>query len=264
MLASMAMRQNNVLWVGFLGLYAAWPILSRTGSAPAVELAGRQKWGYWLRALLQLCWPYAGAMACFFLYWLVNGSIAYSTAQSENAHPDFRFDIGNPIYLLAISALLFPLQLMAGWRRLIAFGTRPRGIWIWLLPLLVLGLYALLFKVHHPFNFIVERNLRNQTLQTIAAGGVAWWLFGALATWAFCGFAFKHYVVPQGWLWLPFSMLFVAASWMIETRYTIVPFVLFLALRRPESDTTERVTLVFWAALSLWLAWRVFDQQFML
>ncbi|MEJ5207819.1 hypothetical protein [Denitratimonas sp. CY0512] len=51
---------------------------------------------------------------------------------------------------------------------------------------------------------------------------------------------------------------------MIETRYTLVPFVLFLALRRPEAAWAERVTLVGWIVLSGWLAWNVFDLRFML
>lgn len=264
LLASMAMRQNHVLWAVFLGVFASWPVLVEMARALVGGHAGRMQWKGWLVDLLGIVWPYVLVVGCFCLYWAINGSIAYSTAQSENAHPDFRLDIGNPVFLLAITALLFPLQIGSAWRRLVAFGSTLRGVWIWLLPLLLFGLYAGLFQVHHPFNFITDGNVRNQALQQIAAGGVAWWVFGLLASWAGAGLVFFRYALPQGWLWLPFSLLFVAASWMIETRYTIVPLVLLLALRRPESDWVERVTLGAWAMLSLWLAWRVFNLQFML
>lgn len=265
LLGSMAIRQNNVLWVGFLALYAAWPVLHAICTTPGTQRWERVRWRAWIGELLALVWPYMAAVACFCAYWAWNGSIAYSTAQSQNAHPDFRPDIGNPVYLFALAALLFPCQIAAGWKRLIVHAARWRGVWVWLLPVVVFGLYAWLFKVHHPFNFIVKGgNLRNEVLQQVAQGGLAWWVFGALATLGFCGLLFQRYVVPQGWLWLPFSLVFVAASWMIETRYTIVPFVLFLALRRPEGVWAERVTLAGWAALSGWLAWNVFDHRFML
>lgn len=264
LLASMAIRQNNVLWVGFLALCAVWPQWSAMWSTSTGNwrdgVPSRDQLQRWFAPV----WPYVFAIACFCAYWAWNGSISYSTAQSQNSHPDFRPDIGNPVFLLAVAVILFPLQIVAGWKRLFAYGLRARGFWIWLLPLLVFGAYAWLFQVHHPFNFIVNANVRNQCLQLVAQGGIAWWMFGVMASWAFCGLAFQRYVVPQGWLWLPFSLLFVGASWMIETRYTIVPFVLFLALRRPEGAWAERVTLAGWIVLSGWLAWNVFDHRFML
>lgn len=264
MIASMAIRQNNVLWIGFLALLAAWPVWCAIADAPRTSRWEPARWRRWIGELLALLWPYIAAVACFCVYWAWNGSISWSTAQSQNAHPDFRPDIGNPIYLLAIAGVLFPLQIAAGWKRLAVFGTCWRGVWVWLLPVLVFGLYALLFKVHHPSNVVVKTNVRNQWLQLVAEGGVAWWVFGALATWGFCGLAFQRYAVPLGGLWLPFSLLFVGASWMIEMRYTIVPFVLFLALRKPEGVWAERVTLAGWIALSGWLAWNVFDRRFMI
>lgn len=265
LLCSMAIRQNNVLWVVFLALYAIWPLLQSMWQEGQAGWRDSARWCACFGALLQRLWPYALAVLCFCAYWVWNGSIAYSTAQSMNAHPDVRLDIGNPIYLLAMSALLFPLQISAGWKRLLEFGLRWRGAWIWLLPLAVFALYALLFKVHHPFNFIVDgNNLRNLWLQRVATGGPEWWLFGALASWGFGGLLFQRYSVAQGWLWLPFSLLFIAASWMIETRYTIVPFVMFLLLRRPQSRWVESATLGYWAVLSLYLAGNVFPHRFAL
>lgn len=264
LLASLAMRQNHVLWAVFFAVFASWPLLEKMGRSVAGGALRTFDWWRWLAGLSRIIWPYVLVVLCFCVYWAINGSIAYSTAQSENAHPDVRLDIGNPVFLLAITALLFPLQLAAAWGRLVRLGSTVRGLWIWLLPVAIFALYVCLFRVHHPFNFIVEGNVRNQALQAVAAGGAAWWAFGLLATWAGAGLVFFRHAVPHSRLWLPFSLLFVAASWMIETRYTIVPLVLLLALRRPESDWIERVTLAAWAMLSLWLAWHVFDLQFML
>ncbi len=261
LLASMAMRQNNVLWAVFLAVYAAWPQLC--GAVTALRGGG----GDWLarvRAVLAVVWPYIGVFAVFCVYWAINGSIAYSTAQSENAHPDFRPDPGNPFLLFAIAGVLLVLPFAFAWWRMLRIGLHPRGAWVWLVPLGAFAVFAGSFEVHHPFNFIVEANVRNQALQAIARGGWAWWAFGVAAAWGLTGLVFTRFHTQAGWLWLPFSILFVAASWMIETRYAIVPLTLFLVFRRVESRRAELATLIGWIVLSLWLALQVFDHRFML
>ncbi len=253
LLGSMAMRQNQVLWAAFLASYAAWPLLARDGW---------RVWRQW-RALWAVGWPYAACVLVFLGYWLWNGSISYSTAQAK-AHPDLVWRVGNPMLLLALAAALFPLQIVAGWRRGIARLRDGRG-WAWLLlPLAVFALYAWQFQVDHPYNRPMGNSLRNQWLHVVSRESWAWWAFGLAAAWASVGLALARYATPQGWLWLPFSLAFVGASWMIETRYVVVPFVLFLALRLPESAWAERVTLAGWVVLSGWLAWNVFNLNFML
>lgn len=252
LLASMAMRQNQVLWAAFLAVFAAWPVLMR------------DRWRVWCswRELWAIGWPYAICVLVFLVYWWWNGSISYSSEQAR-AHPDLVWHVGNPIFLLVLAAMLFPLQIIAGWQRGIA--CLREGEWLWLLlPIAVFLLYAWQFQVDHPYNRPMGISLRNQWLQVVVQQSWAWWAFGLAATWASVGLAFARYTTPQGWLWLPFSLLFVGASWMIETRYVLVPFVLFLALRRPESAWAERVTLAGWIVLSGWLVWNVFDHRFML
>ena len=253
LLASMAMRQNQVLWAGFLALYAIWPVLERD------RWRALREW----RALLRSTWPYLLCVLVFLGYWAMHGTISYSAAQSK-AHPDLSWHVGNPYFLLVVTALLFPLQMIAGLRRFID-RARGRHGWLWLLlPVLVFALYAWQFQVDHPYNRPMGVSLRNQWLTVVANETWAWWLFGLAATWAAMGLAFTRHVVPQGWLWLPFSLLFVGASWMIETRYTIVPLALFLALRRPDGVWVERVTLSYWVVLSGWIAWNVLNLNFML
>lgn len=253
LLASMAMRQNQVVWAGFLALYAIWPLLERDG------WRALQGW----RALLRIIWPYLLCVLVFLGYWAINGTISYSAAQAK-AHPDLRWHVGNVYFLLVVVALLLPLQMIAGWRRGIERLRSGRG-WLWLLlPVVVFALYAWQFQVDHPYNRPMGVSLRNQWLSVVANEAWAWWLFGLVATWAAIGLAFARHVVPQGWLWLPLSIVFLGASWMIETRYTIVPLVLFLALRRPEGVWVERVTLGYWVVLSGWVAWNVLNLNFML
>ena len=257
LLASMAIRQNNVLWVVFLAVLAAWPVLCE---AVAVVRARQLPSRVWLAALLARIWPYLLAFGGFCAYWAINGSIAYSTAQSEYSHPDFRPDIGNPVFLLVIMALLLPFQVLAGWRRAVALGVARGWVPAVLLALAVLLAYAACFDVQHPSN-LVSGNVRNRLLLAVAAGGWLWWGFGLLAALAGGGLAFAPLVARGLALWLPFSIVFVGASWMIETRYTMVPLTLLLIFRRPQATWQERVTLAAWVLLSLGMTVWVFGHQ---
>lgn len=254
LVASMGVRQNNVFWIGVLALLHLWPLWRD---------ARWRIWSTW-RESLALAWPYGVAVLVFVAYWAWNGSISYSNAQGVNAHPDVKFDVGNPYYLLFIAGCLLPLHTLAGLRRFANAATRHW--WLWLVPVAVFGLYAWLFTVHHPYNtFEGDYFLRNTLLQTVAHPMTwPWFAFGGIGTLAFCGLAFTRFVRSEYRWVLPLSLLFVGASWLIETRYAIVPMAMFLLLRVPERDWMERVTLAWWIVVSTCFAVGIFDFHFMI
>jgi alpha-1,2-glucosyltransferase len=49
----------------------------------------------------------------------------------------------------------------------------------------------------------------------------------------------------------PFAALFLAASWLIEQRYAIVPLVLWLAFREQRGRVQEHATLALWLILAV-------------
>jgi alpha-1,2-glucosyltransferase len=107
----------------------------------------------------------------------------------------------------------------------------------------------MLFAVEHPYNLIVtDYSLRNGLLKLVSEQRVAWIVLGVLATLGLCGLGFSRVWRPPLWFVLPLSLLFVAGSWMIETRYAIVPLALLLAVRRPQSEPVEWLTLAGWIA----------------
>jgi alpha-1,2-glucosyltransferase len=253
LVASMAVRQNNVFWVGGFALFALLPVWRQVD------------WRFWRawRESIALAWPYAVAVGIFIAYWAWNGSISYSNAQGAYMHPDVTFDAGNPYYLLFLAALLLPLHVAVGLRR---FAVRLRAKpWLALVPIAIFALYAAFFRVAHPYNtFEDDLFIRNALLQTVAKDAWVWFVFGAAATLAACGLANTRFVRADGWLLLPLSLVFVGASWLIETRYAIIPFALFLALRLPESDRVERLTCAWWALLSALVAVGIFDSRLLI
>src|SRR5690606_28414298 len=57
---------------------------------------------------------------------------------------------------------------------------------------------------------------------------------------------------PQGAVLLyPFAALFLAASWLIEQRYALVPIVLWLAFREHRDVRIEWATFALWFLLAV-------------
>ena len=248
LLASLLVRQNNVIWAGFVAAWALW------------EAVGWQPWRDW-RATARIASPYLAVATAFAAYVAVHGRISMSEAQSH-AH-SLSFHVGNLYFALGLLAALIPLHLLAGARRFWA-KARVQPLW-WLLPVASLALFSALFAVDHPYNRAVPHyNVRNAALLYIEAHPFAKAFFGMVTTLAACGLAGNGTVVRQGWLLLPFAALALCTAWLIEPRYSLVPLALYLALRRRESAPVEWITLALWAALAVYFATGVFDYRFMI
>lgn len=251
-LVAIGVRQNNVLWAAFLAVWALWPIWTTraigTGEA--------------LRTSLHTAWAYLLPCAAFLGYWWWNGSVSFASAQST-MHPDATLHAGNPYLFLFLVALLLPLQTFVGVR---TFLQRARLVpaW-WILPALVLGLFAVFFEVDHPYNRLaLGVNLRNQWLVVVDGGQGAWVFMGLIATAAACALGAAPLVRTEGRLLWPFALVFLAASWLIEPRYAFVPLAFYLLLRRPSGARIEAATLALWAVLAVHLAIGIFASRFII
>jgi alpha-1,2-glucosyltransferase len=249
LLASLLVRQNNVVWAAFIAAWCLWPAMRW------------RPWRSW-RESLRIGMPYAAVVAAFAGYWIVHGGISVSETQSY-AHPDVSFHVGNAYFALAMLALLMPLHVGLGLRRFVA-KAMARPAWWWL-PLATLAVFACCFRVDHEYNRVVpDFNLRNAWLLAIDAHLVAKSLFGLVATLAACALAGNGTASGRGWLLLPFAAVALCAAWLIEPRYALVPIAFWLAMRRQESAPVEQATLALWGVLAVYLATGIFDYRFMI
>ncbi len=238
LLASLGVRQNNVVWIGFLAVLAA----AIEGHLPRPRS---------LAAAARVLAPYATGVIAFLAFWSVNGSISLSTAQAS-AHPDLSAHAGNIVFTLAIAGALLPLQVAGGLVRAVALlRCRP---WLVLIPVVLAASFALGFSVDHPYNLIDPRwSYRNQLLQAAQAHVAIKAALVGLAVAAVCGLATVRLRPPAAGWFMPFAALSLASAWLIETRYAIVPIVLWLVFRDRDAPAVEAVTFVYWLAASAWL-----------
>jgi alpha-1,2-glucosyltransferase len=249
LLAAIGVRQNNVLWIALFAL-------------PLCLIAWQQR-GTELRHTLFALTPYAIAGSAFMVFWIWNGSVSLSTPQAH-AHPDFKLSSGNLFYLLFVAAILFVFLFLHDWREfIVSLRTRP---WLLLLPLGVAVLYWLTFHPDHPYNQIFETAakllgvpepifLRNRILhatQTTPAWSVA---FCMLAIMGMIGFAKQRLMRNPAWLFWSVSVLFVSLSWLIESRYFLIPYALFFAWRTPGARWAEWATFLLWLPLAALFFW---------
>jgi alpha-1,2-glucosyltransferase len=230
-------RQNDVVWAAFVALVAAWPLL-------------RQRDGAVMRELFVRLWPYAVPLLAFLGFWAWNGTISLSHGQAA-LHP-LTVRLGNPFFTLLLAALLLPLQVLAGWRAFIAHArARP---WLLAFPLAALALYWWGFHADNPYNGALPDFIpRNAFLIKLDHDPI--WRAGAgvMMILAACGLAPTALRPPTAqWLY-PFATLFLAASWLIEQRYALVPLVLWLAFREHRSRSIEYATLALWLVLAVWI-----------
>lgn len=231
MIASMAMRQTNVVWLPLLSAIAVWP-----NGKLEIPHIGR---------LLRRVWPYLIGVALFVAYWIWNGHISLSKEQASN-HPDLSAHVGNIYFALVVFALLMPLQVALGLRHFAA-NVRARP-WLVLLPLAGFIAFWTLFKVDHPFNQVSDPPyLHNYLILLTQQNILLKAMFGMIAVVAACGLSGIRLQPRTALLLYPVAFVALAAFWLIEHRYMLIPISLWLAFRERESQRVETATTALWA-----------------
>jgi alpha-1,2-glucosyltransferase len=121
------------------------------------------------------------------------------------------------------------------------------------IPLVVFAAFWWGFRADNPYNTALPSyNVRNGFLLAIAAEPLVRAAVGAIVALAACGLAFTRLEPAAAYGLYPIAAFSLAASWLVEQRYALVPFVLWLAFREQRGRAIE------WATWALWLVLAVF------
>ena len=232
-----SVRQNEIVWAGFLCALAAWPLVREQGA---------RAW----RETLPLVLPYCVPLAAFLAFWAWNGSISLSHEQAA-LHPDLSLHAGNLYFALFLAGVLLPLQTIGG---LGDFVTRAiRRPWLFVIPVLIIAAFWIGFEASNPYNSALPGyHIRNGFLIAIAHDPVVRAATGVVVALAVCGLAWTRLKPPAAYWLYPIAAFSLAASWLVEERYALVPLVLWLAFREHRGRAIE------WATWALWLVLAVF------
>jgi len=245
LLGAVCVRQNNVLWLVLM----VWP---------SVRDSMRQSGAQRLAGSASTLLPYALVGAAFVAYWIVHGSVSMSPTAAL-VHPDFSLHSGNLFYLMFVAALLFAWPFVKDWSRF-CHAVRERW-WLIVLPAGLAFLYLSTFTVDHPFNLLQPPDLRDWLLMRTQASPIWYAAFGAIAVFGGVGLIWQRLLIGNRALFWLVTALFVSLSWLIEQRYYLIPFALFLAWRAPESARVERATLALWAPVAVLFFWGMMTGQ---
>jgi len=232
-------RTNNISWFVFLLVYIYYENygfdLRRPFRSGAFPRFLKQTWVYWLGFGLMLA------------FLVANKGIAIS---DPNMQPLFKFQTGNLVLALFLFFLfLLPLNL----------ANLPRiGRLLWRYKWLLLGLlavylvYMLTFQDTHPFNQFLNppHYLRNKLLQLVTSGPLLKTAFFLPVAYALLSLGVTRLREARFYWLYPFTILSLVPFWLIEPRYSFVPFALFLLFKEERSPLVEWLTIFFYILLS--------------
>ena len=225
MIVSVLVRQTYIVWLALLGL---WTV---TVAAPLRQLATRGT-------------SFGIGAGLFLLFVVANGGVAIG---DRGSNPDFVFHTENLLFmLLCFFAMFLPLILST----LPQIARLPPALLVGVL-LSSVGLYFGTFRVDHPNNIGLNYFVRNALLETMTAptsAGVVTSVAIALAVLSLCVIRLRQ---PVQYLIYPFAALSVMPSWLIEQRYYLPAFALFMLFRESASPRVERALLAVNVVMAL-------------
>ncbi len=257
---SMAVRQNNVLWLGAAFLLTCVGLWRKT-AADVQHLPERDNVhrstqllqdrrlfivspDAIVRRVLPSLAPFLVGFTAFAAFVVWNGGqIALA---DRRAHPPFTFHLGN-VWAITFTACFLFLPLAIARACDIVRLCRGNVDALWLGAAAVASLYLMTFRPTHPYNFLPWW-LHNKVL-LLATSSLMWKLvFLVPLLYQVLVFMRTPLWRPELHLLYPFAALYLAASWLIEPRYFFIPLMLFLLFRRPQERWVEWA-LVAWNAL---------------
>jgi alpha-1,2-glucosyltransferase len=232
-LAGTAIRQNNVVWSLFFLVF----IIYQEG---------------WNRQIWKKIWPLVPSLLLIGFFLLFH----HAAVMGDMSKHPISLNTGNVYFFLFTSFfLLLPLQIRSASRLVEILQTR-KSLMVLIAAVYFIG--VLTFRVDHPYNQEdFSFYLRNRILLFFDSSLPLKAIFLLPATYAFCTFLVTRPVAPQFRLVLPFTLIFLAPSWLIEQRYYLIPFALFLLTRErlPENEeyfafgVNALVALIFFAGI---------------
>ncbi len=266
---SVCIRQTNIIWLFFILLYVLLDQgfideffvsvrrhVSRITLTFTSSLA-RKPWKEWLGTL----WVFGLGFVLFAIFVKVNGGVAIG---DKGAHPFPAFHLGNVYFLLFCFFFLFLPIHVANLGKISEMIAKRKLLWM----LFILGFFAfymLTFVNDHYNNQAgLAFFLRNKILVFYTKTLVHKAVFFLPIVYAVLSLCVIRYDKKIFFFLYPFTLAFIVPSWLIEQRYYLVPFAIFLLARERYHWTVEYSLLILSMGLSAYFFWGIQQGKFFL
>ncbi len=243
-IASILVRQNNIVWLLFLFLFLYFQELGRDKES--------------IKNHLKKSWLFLLGFIAFAIFLLLNKGIAIG---DPTGHPPGIY-FGNIYFLLFLFFLLLLPFNLANLQRIIEKLKNKRII---LFLIIFFIFYLLTFKNTHPYNQEAHSFfLRNQILLFFTSSIALKVIFFLPIAYTLLSLSVTKLPSKACYLMYPTTILYLLPSWLIEQRYYLIPFALFLAFKEKKSNAIEYLTILAYIALALYFFYGIRHLKFFL
>lgn len=246
----LAVRQMTIIWAFYCALFVALDYIDSRYDSLSPKVIIRHFWSI-IKGLLPRLAPYLLPAAVFIAYVIYNGGIV---AGDKEAHPT-SFNLANLFCFLIASFFLFlPYQLEKLGDNI---ATIKQNKWLWYALPILFCLYMAFHKITHSYNKeSMDWWVHNQLLIVSSTNALHKLLFFIPVVWALLTYWNIAKSSQKPWqMFLIYgcgALSFVPLP-LVELRYYLVTFILFMLWKPKLSNRAEHATLVLLALTSFYM-----------
>lgn len=259
-LISLLFRQHNIFWILLIWLMA----IEQNGCIKNLKGIFYERKQPFIRCsisniykCLTLSGMYFIPIISFLIFIYINNGIALGDRHVQHFGGLYPLQIFSCLFTFGL--LLLPLHL-SNINQILK--SLKNHLWLPLLIGILFVFYMKTFKITHPLNFQSDYFLRNWLLYFL--DGHFWYkvtAFGLIALSLLSLIVTSLRSRTCYWLY-PVTLLALLPVSLIEQRYYIVPFTLFMLFRKPKNFTTESILLIWFIALSIAITYGMSTMKF--
>lgn len=241
-------RQNNIVWLAFLLVYLFLQEFSyKINFKNVIDF-------------LQKAWSFFFGVGIFLIFLFLNKGAAIGDSGN---HP-IALHAGNVFYLIVLSSILFLPIFVSKFKEVQNF-IKSKKVIVFLVSLLVFLLYIFTFKNDHQYNQgFPSFYIRNNILELMDYNIFSKLVFSIPIIYFVLSLFTIKSVNKKMWIIYVFSVLFLIPSWLVDSRYGILPMVFFGLFRCQESEKVEKSVLWLFIAIDLVLLYGLASERYFL
>jgi len=245
---SLFVRQNNIVWLGFMCAFICYEKYNVKFDLQT------------LKHYIKDCLAFIIGFAIFTVFIIVNKGIAVG---DKGMHPAYSLHLGNIFFMLFLFFFLFfPLNI-SNFSKITRFLKGNKNIG--LLIMVVFLVYQFTFSNTHPFN--QEKYnffLRNKILIYFSSTTLLKILFFIPVAYSLLSIKVTELSKKPFYLIYPFTILYLIPSWLIEQRYYLIPFTLFMLFKKEQTKLVTYSTITIYVLSSAILFYGIRMKRFFL